>query len=129
MFFFSNDGVLFTGLILITNCVIDNLLSIYSGNSVTISGNNCVGQGLCPNNTYYIQHLSTMLCQVPTPPETTQAYEGEDLTPCMTIPKPPTPPQTLYPTPSECQIEISSKNSFLFVSNVFNFLFLFLNFE
>ena len=117
-FMVNNLFVLFqclgTSSMQIENCFINhNLTLLTTGVSIFINGENCLDFS-CFQNTHLIYHLSTGVClaQLTPPPSNDEIYQL-DVTPCITLPNPPTPPISLPPSPTSCEIYSNNSNYFL----------------
>ena len=109
----SNFNTLFMGPISISNSQIDHSGLFLTGTQVLLLDNNSIGSN---QHTPYIEHFSTYLCHIETPPPSLTLMI-ENLSPCQTLPNPPTPHQT---NPNECSQLFES--SFLNYYVLFNFL-------
>ena len=114
-FFLNNTGFLFTGYLTASNCYISHIYNITSGvNAIVVPNLNCVNDLSCMINTHYIDFYSTYLCQIPTPPPTTNpTLNPQDLTPCITLP----------PSPTSCIIESQNILTLFDVNNIINSFF------
>jgi len=114
---FTNNGwILFSGQITLSKCFITHL----EQNITYGAGVYFYPEGICNNNpfcmiqTYEIIHFSSAMCDAATPAPTiipTSPIFGEEVTPCATIPNPPTPHRTYPPSPSQCIYDPSQQNS------------------
>ena len=98
--FSINKGVLFSGALTCSNSFIQHSDSLTTGLSISLVNTKPLGE------TFEIINFGTALCitPIPNPTNIQPTVEGNELTPCRTIPLPPTPPQSLPLTPTECLI-------------------------
>ena len=91
--------------------IIHNLTLISIGTLIYIPNDNCLSN-LCLQTTHLNHHLSTGVCLAQlTPYPTNQEINNLDITPCLTLPNPPTPPMTIPPSPTSCKIYSNEANS------------------
>ena len=106
--FLQNFRILFNGFATISSCYISHTASLQTTglNVVFFSTNNLILDDGFWTETYQFTHYSSAFCEIPTPAqskEPTPDPQGAEITPCQTIPEPPTecnvpdPAQLLIP--------------------------------
>ena len=108
--FILNNGPLLSGYLIVTNCFINHTGTLTFNTLVTIIGGNPASA------TFGLAHFATAFCVTPDEIITNPPVFLE-LSPCQTIPVPPTPPRTV---PS-CQVESTDSNTFLTLSSIIQF--------